>query len=647
MKRLLSYLFIPILLLTSCDSWLDVVPKEDIATIDSEFETYDQAYEWLKSAYVYLQKVYEQRFYVAFVGSDELVADNYLRNSVEEHPEGLDIIGGFQNVFDPYNDTWFYNGGLDMGRWDFYTHITICNHFITRIDNVYNLSEKDKDEWKAEVIALKAFYYFELVRRYGPVIIVPDRLDPNQDVEALKLPRSHVDTCFNYIVNLCDQVVDMLPSCTAKASERKGYFNKEAVMALKARALCYQASDLFNGNPDYSNFVEKDGRQLFSATKDPEKWKRAADAAIALIDHCEATGAAALVEGNSANTKLQSQMLDIEKSTQTFAWINKEALFMVRVLDAATLGRYLLPRFDDGSNHSLPGACLSPSMKMVEMFYTENGLPIDQDLKWVGNPYTFGMETDPKYTDVVALNKQMLNLHRRREPRFYATIGADRCFWRLGTESNQVYLIEAYQGEPWGLQERRLSTTAPQNITGYFLKKGTSSRATLYAHEGYLASLGESPVPIFRLAEMYLIAAEALNEYKAAPDGDVYKYLNKVRTRAGIPNVEEAWKNAKDPSRVKRKEGMRDIIRQEWNIEFAFEGYRFWNVRRWKTANIEFNEKSMGWNVVANNANDFYNNGRGPVVVYSGNKFVAPRDYFWPIRSTETQISGCVQNPGW
>ena len=55
MKHLLSYLFIPFFLFMSCDSWLDVVPEEDIATIDSEFETYDQAYVWLKSAYAYMQ----------------------------------------------------------------------------------------------------------------------------------------------------------------------------------------------------------------------------------------------------------------------------------------------------------------------------------------------------------------------------------------------------------------------------------------------------------------------------------------------------------------------------------------------------------------------------------------------------------------
>lgn len=649
MKRILYYLCFPILLFASCDKWLDVVPEEDIATIDTDFETYDGAYEWLKSSYAYLQDLYGTKVLnVAYSGADELVADNYLRN--DGHPEGMDILQGRQNVLDPYDDVWLKYSY--SSRKDLYTYINLCNHFITRIDNVYNLSEIDKAEWKAEAIALKAFYYLELVRRYGPVIIVPDRFDPNQDVEKLKLPRSHVDTCFNYIVRLCDEAVEELPSRKVKKSDRANYFNKEAVMALKARALCYQASDLFNGNPDYAHFVNKNGEPLFSATADPGKWRRAADAAIALIDYCEENNSACLVSGNPGNTELQGYMLDVEKSTQTFNWMSDEVLYMIRTTSTnedATMYAFTLPAYDDGSYNTLKGACLTPTMKMVRMFYTENGLPIEEDVNWVGagNPNALSEETDPKYTDVVALHEPLPNLHRRREPRFYADIAADRCYWRLGSAVHQIYLVEAYQGEPFGLKARRFSSTEPQNITGYFLKKGTSSRANLSAHQSGLSSLGEAPYPIFRLAEIYLIAAEALNECKEAPDAEVYKYLNAVRKRAGIPDVEVAWKNAKNAAKVTTKNGMRDIIRQEWNIEFAFEGFRYWNVRRWKIANIELNEKVFGWNVLGKDANAFYNNGQGPVVVFSGNRFSAPRDYLYPIRSEEVQTSGCVQNPGW
>ena len=636
------------MLLSACGDWLDVVPDSDIATIDTDFETYAEAEKWLRSCYVFLQEPYNPYNNVAFWATDELVADDYLRNA-SNRPEGLNIITGIQSVLEPYDDVWFNK--LRDHRTDYYTAIVMCNQFITRIDNVYNLSDNDKREWKAEIKALKAFFYFEMVRRYGPVIIVPENVDPNADVETLKYPRSHVDTCFNYIVRLCDEAALDLPLAKEKRSERRGYFNREAALALKARALCYQASDLFNGNPDYVNFVNKDGDPLFSTSKDPEKWKRAADAAIAVINLRNEGSSASLVTGNTANTDLQAKILDIETSVQTFNWLNDEVLWMVKYQSYmdVSLFMYILPDYDDKSSHTLRGACFVPTIKMVEEFYTENGLPIDQDLRWVGggNPYALSEENDPNYTDVVALGEPILNLHRRREPRFYADIAADRCYWRLGTAENNNYLVEAYQGESWGEREKSFSSLVPQNITGYWMKKWCSSRANLAAHQGDLESLGESPFPIFRLAEMYLIAAEALNEYKAAPDAEVYQYLNVVRERAGIPKVEEAWRNARDPQKVTTKEGMRDIIHQEWNIEFAFEGYRFWNVRRWKTANIELNERVYGWNVMGSNANSFYNNGNGPIVVYSGNTFVAPRDYLYPIRSEEVQRAGVVQNPGW
>ena len=646
-------MLLPLFLLSACGDWLDVVPESDIATIDTDFETYADAYAWLKSCYVFLQGPANRMNNVAFWGSDEMVADNYFRNTLASFdPAGMNILEGRQTVLAPYDDFWFNKYAWEGGktaRDDYYTAIVMCNHVITRIDKVYNLSDNDKKEWKAEVKALKAYFYFELVRRYGPVIIVPEDVNPNADVETLKYPRLHVDTCFNYIVRLCDEAAPDLPSASRKKSERRGYFNREAAMALKARALCYQASDLFNGNPDYANFVNKNGEPLFSSSKDPEKWKRAADAAIEVIAYATENGIS-LTQGKVGNTPLQSTMLDIEESVQSFSWMNDEALWMVR-LQTYMNGpfTYTMPNFDDGSLHTLMGACYVPTMKMVEMFYTENGLPIDQDLRWVGagNPYALSEETDPKYTDVVALNEPVVNLHRRREPRFYADIAADRCYWRLGTSTSQVYKVEAYQDEKFGLQEERLNSLQPQNITGYFLKKWCSSKGTLQAHQSSLTSLGESPAIMFRLAEMYLIAAEALNEYKAAPDDEVYRYLNVVRERAGIPDVEEAWKNARDPNKVNTQEGMRDIIRQEWNIEFAFEGYRYWNVRRWKIANTEFNESVYGWNVLGSDANSFYNNGLGPVVVYTGNTFVAPRDYLYPIRSEEVQRSGCVQNPGW
>ena len=130
-------------------------------------------------------------------------------------------------------------------------------------------------------------------------------------------------------------------------------------------------------------------------------------------------------------------------------------------------------------------------------------------------------------------------------------------------------------------------------------------------------------------------------------DEHVCTPLNKVRRRAGLLGVKEAWQQySTNPAKPDTQEGMREIIRRETNIELAFEGHRFWNLRRWKIAHEELNEPQKGWNVVGTDAEGFYNHGE-PFVGWAKRKFVAPRDYFFPIRSEEVQVSGVVQNLGW
>ena len=246
--------------------------------------------------------------------------------------------------------------------------------------------------------------YFELVRHYGPIILVPNAVDPNQAISDLQIPRSHVDTCFAAIVQLCDEAVKDLRPFNQKESSRRTYFNREAALALKARALLYQASDLFNGNPDYANFKNKNGEPLFSTEKDMEKWRRAAEAADTTIQVCLMNGKR-LVADQTAATELQSYMLNIENSTACFNYMNDEVLLMIEKNTGNNYDAwyFTLPDITTDPNNLLPGTCVSPSMKMVEMFYTDNGLPIDQDPSWnSGSRYTQTEESDPYYTDVVA-----------------------------------------------------------------------------------------------------------------------------------------------------------------------------------------------------------------------------------------------------
>lgn len=648
MRNVILILWI-LFFLTACKDYLDMVPENDIESVESIFEKRSGADKWITSIHMYL--VYGDWGSITnagVTGADEFVGGDYVRSSSNiYYLPALKIADGLQMSLDPYCNLWkedlmVYNRGV-------YYYIRMCNTFLENIDRVYNMEKSEKAQWTAEVKAIKAYFYFELVRRYGPIVLVPNNIGVEASIEEIQHPRSHVDTCFKEIVNLLDEAIAYLPTNTERNPIRRAYFCRESAMALKARALLYAASPLFNGNEFYANFKNRDGELLFSTTRDPEKWRLAAEAADKAVEECERLGRK-LIDGHiDRSTKLQNTMDDIEYSVLPVGFESTECLFSIKVYDYY---RWTLPRFKAGEadrDDQLQG-CLGASMKMVEMFYTENGLPIENDKTWnYEGRYQMSKETSSAYQDVVPLNEDVLSLHLRREPRFYADIAADRCYWRRGKKSDmEDYKVKAYQGERWGLEASRIISTTPQNISGYWVKKMTISSVETKDYDMNIRSLGDIPYPVLRLAELYLIQAEAWNEYLEVPDNRVYAPLNKVRKRAGIPDVEISWGTySNTPDKVRKKEGMREIIQREVNIEFAFEGHRFWNLRRWKKAHTELNDKIKGWNVTADNAQGFYNNWEGPIVVWNQTKFLSPRDYLFPIKSEEVLISGCMQNPDW
>lgn len=115
------------------------------------------------------------------------------------------------------------------------------------------MPDNEKALWVAELKALKAQLYFELMRRYGPIILVPENIEVNSDIEIMQQPRSPIDTCVNTIVRLLDEAMKVLPPFMQKDQSRWTYHSLESAATLKAQVLLYAASPLFNGNPAYTN----------------------------------------------------------------------------------------------------------------------------------------------------------------------------------------------------------------------------------------------------------------------------------------------------------------------------------------------------------------------------------------------------------
>lgn len=653
MKKLITITGLFFVLLGGCKDYLDIVPKDDVESIKTVFEQRNQVFDWVETCYSWLPSMVGVPDNIGLTGADELVSGDYLRIYTQYPLNPLYIGDGAQSAHSPY-----------CGKWEntsFYAAIRYCNTFLEHIGETRNMTQEEKDQWTAEVKAVKALYYFELIRMYGPIILVPQNIEITTPVEGMKRPRSHVDTCFNEVVRLLDEAIPVLDLKDRKALSRQGYFTKEAAAALKAKVRIYQASPLFNGNTYYAAFKGRDGEPLFSSTPDKEKWKIAAEACDEAVKLCEDNNWE-LVQGNSdKDTRLLNIMADIEHSVQMPNYKSSEIVWATKWANTELykeyhLYTYVLPRLEfegeygSHANTNLLG-CLAPSLKMVEMYYTENGVPMEEDKEWQAkNRYERVVETEASttYKDVISENEEVLTLHLRREPRFYASIAADRTYWQRGKGEGNKLLVKAWRKEGFGAAYPSLVSQSPQNRTGYWLKKHTFSDVATVEYDKEMKNAGDLPWPLIRLAELYLWQAEAWNEYLETPDDEhVCTPLNKVRRRAGLLGVKEAWQQySTNPAKPDTQEGMREIIRRETNIELAFEGHRFWNLRRWKIAHEELNEPQKGWNVVGTDAEGFYNHGE-PFVVWAKRKFVAPRDYFFPIRSEEVQVSGVVQNLGW
>lgn len=637
-------------LMSGCNGYLDVVPKNDITTISSTFEKREDAYDWLKTCFSMrddeIANVYQNP---AFWGTDEVVADDYTHEeglgSNKNYIPGFMISEGNQKTQNPYGNIWSLT--------KYYGAICYCNVFLTHIDGTYGMQDEEKNMWKAQAMALKAHLYFELMRRYGPIILVPKNIDASADISEMQVPRSPIDSCVNATVALLDSAINVLPDMNNITSSMQTFYTREGAATLKALVLLYAASPLFNGNDMFANFTNKNGVKLFPKY-DKEKWRKAAEAADEAIQIARETDHYLMSGSQSRPTTLLNTMLDLENSCMDVAYTNKEALVLFHNHDVFP-EKYYHPKIESTYTSyydRLTTGGISATYNIAEQFYTDHGLPLNQDKQWLPDRVQMSKENDDYYRNVVQLGVNVINFHRRREPRFYADLISQGTCWyhKLNTSSSYYEAIacDMRQGQMFGTIEKRLTSASPQCITGYYVKKYDLSSQGKVNYVNNLLYAGDRADVIFRLPDLLLASSEAWNEYLDEPDERVYKGIDEVRERAGIPSVEEAWSTyARTPQNAKTKDGMREIIHQEYNIEFAFEGRRFWNLRRWMTAAEELNKGIQGWNIIGSTDQKFFNNYQGPKVVWKKRSFTAPRDYFFPINAEEILISGIKQNLGW
>jgi len=431
--------------------------------------------------------------------------------------------------------------------------------------------------WRAEAQFLRAFYYFELVKRYGGVPIVDHKISIAGETEYLAtIKRNSFEDCMKYIVRLCDSSTLGLPLRLADiANADWGRPTVGAALALKARALTYAASDLFNRPSNNNSLVG------YTDSKRLERWKIAAAANKAVLDLMPV-----------APYSFQSTYPAL---FQLKTLRSNEVIFERRYGASNTFETVNYPI---GYQSGKTGTC--PSQNLVDAHEMKTGMPFD----WKNPVHA----ADP---------------YANRDPRLLMNVVVNNSVWK-GTN------VQLWEG---GVNAKPLFRASK---TGYYLKK--------YVDETLNLATGQTSAKqwiYFRLSEIYLNYAEAMNEAFGPSVADTFKVtslqaVNTVRTRTGVvmPAI----------AAVVTKDDLREKIRNERRVELAFEDHRFWDVRRWMIGNNTLGATIRGVKITKEP------NGTFKYLPYDLEKrLFLDKMYLYPIPQSEiVKTNGNIlQNPGW
>ncbi|MDD7885134.1 RagB/SusD family nutrient uptake outer membrane protein [Flavivirga sp. 57AJ16] len=628
--------------LWSCSDYLDVIP-DNIATIEYAFRNRNEAEKYLFSCYSY-------RPDVGSVDRDPAMASDetfkrYGINGAGFVWANTQIARGFQSLTSPILNTW---DGENSSK-SAWKGIRECNIFLENVDQVPDLLDFEKKRWIGEVKFLKAYYHYYLLKSYGPIPIVDKNLPINATTEEVQVYREPVDEVVKFIVDLMAEAVEDLPDAAEVIEGTEaGRIDKLIALSTRAKVLVFAASPLFNGNGDYANMIDNRGVQLFSQTYDENKWVLAAEACKEAIDECHAQGKSLynLIDPLVLTADPIFQLQTTYREAITARW-NQELIWGNTKYDNNFLAKASTVRLVRLENQNDVTSEYAPTIKFAEKYYSSNGVPIEEDIDWINNAWysdRYKIREEPAQIEeekYVELNRYTANLHFNREPRFYASIGFDKGvyygsgYYQFSDSQRDVKYCDFLKGGVSGFQGG-----SGYSITGYSVKKLHSFKN---AQTRNAVSTEYFPFPILRLADLYLLYAEALNEANGPVD-EVFTYLDLIRSRVGLDGVKESWLNhSTNPDKPNTKNGLREIIHQERAIELAFEGKRFWDIRRWKKISV-MNDQPQGWNIQGEVKEDFYKVVTLPQIPI----FFSTKDYFWPIKESNLNVNpNLIQNYGW
>jgi len=464
-----------------------------------------------------------------------------------------------ESIYNNDDNTWLIQRGLlapentgiagtVWGR--SYRSIRECNYGLNNIGQV-QMSDQLKKKLRGELHFIRAFRYQDLIRNYGSVVLMGDKVYKLEDnlADASVYTKSSLADCIKYAVAELDSAAGSLPQVN-DGSWQLGRATKGAALALKARLLLYAASPLYNVGT----------------------WADAAAAAKVVMDMSQ--------YGISAS---YSQLFSSAAAS------SNEIIFSRQYAIGA---RHVCMEIANGPNGYGGWAGNSPLQNLVDAYEMKNGKVITDAAS--------GFDAARPYAN--------------RDARFYATVLYNGALYRGDT-------LKIYT--PGGKDSKDGPSNWNATKTGYYLRKFMDDNNPI---DNPWNIAGLQPWIYLRYAEVLLNYAEAQNE-AVGPDATVYAAINQIRQRASVnqPQLVAGLSQTE----------MRDAIRRERQVELAFEEHRFYDVRRWKIAEVTENVPAYGIDAQINGVDTVYTR----KVALSGRLFDAGKNYFLPIPRTEIQAS--------
>ncbi|WP_439698314.1 RagB/SusD family nutrient uptake outer membrane protein [Mucilaginibacter sp. AW1-7] len=513
-------------------------------------------------------------------------------------------------------------------NWDnYYRGIRSSFIFEANIDRVplSQLSVTLKNQYKAESRFLRGWFYWQLIKQYGPVVKVTEAISLNDDFN--KYPRSSFDECKDYVNQLMDQAAAGLPAEWGTTSNY-GRPTKGSCLAVKAQIALLAASPLWNGNSAFASFKNQDGKQLAPTAYDANKWKVAADAAKAVID----LGSYKLFTNLDNGGTVFDPYLSVRDLFIT-NW-NSEIIFSRNSWNYAGYTKCVTP---GAGGYSMYNA----TQNIVDAFYMNNGRTIDDPQSgYVAS--NFVQSNGAKYWEH---KKGQWNMYANREPRFYAYIQYngrpvlpaptvdDKNYYSSTENIDGTGRAEFYYNGKAGAK----ASGASNNITGYDVLKNVSPADNIRQW-----TANYRPFILLRYAEILLDYVEALNEYDPA-NQNIVIYLDQIRSRAGLPGIETVY-----PGAIGNKDLMRKYILRERQVELCFESDRYYTLIRRLSLGADENQTIYGLNVNTDDQGQgfsfgaFYNKTLFQKRVWNNKMYLFPISQYQLDRDR-----ALVQNPGW